>query len=204
VRRLLLLLCALALLLPGSARANGDPASDVLLTEQVFLPFEAPISASAKSDLQKTVAAANSKGYTIRVAIIAFTGDLGTAVSLWRRPQPYSKFLWSELSFQYANRLLVAMPNGFGFYNGTKPVEKELGVLKSVQPGQIPTALTESAASAVRALAAANGVKLPAASSGGSATRDRLIILGAAILALVAVLLFPARRFRRRAQGAEQ
>ena len=198
MRRLLLLSCALVLLLPGSARANGDPASDVLLTQQVFLPFEAPISASAKSDLQKTVAAANSKGYTIRVAIIAFTGDLGTAVSLWKRPQPYSKFLWSELSFQYANRLLVAMPAGFGFYDGTKPVDKELATLKSVKARQIPTDLTESAAAAVRALAAANGVKVPAPSSGGSATRDRLIILVAALVALVAVLAFPARRLRGR------
>ena len=69
--------------MPGSAQANGDPASDVLLTDKVFLPFEAPISASAKSDLQKTVDEATAKGYPIRVAVIAFTGDLGTAVSLW-------------------------------------------------------------------------------------------------------------------------
>ena len=204
MKRAFLVVLALALLVPGSAGANGDPASDVLLTEQVFLPFEAPISASAKSDLQKTVAAANSKGYTIRVAIIAFTGDLGTAVSLWKRPQPYSKFLWSELSFQYANRLLVAMPNGFGFYNGPRSIDKELTVLKTVNAGQIPSDLTESAAAAVRALAAANGVKVPAPSSGGSATRDRLIILGVSLVALIAVLLFPAKRLRRRAQGAER
>ena len=97
------------------------------------------------------------------------------------------------------------MPMGFGFYNGTKPVDSELGVLKSVQPGQIPTALTESAASAVRALAAANGVKQSKPTGGGgSATRDRLIILGVSLVALVAVLLFPAQRLRRRAQGAER
>ena len=192
------LLALAALLVPGGARANGDPASDVLLTEQTFLPFEAPISASAKKDLQEAVAAANEKGYTIRVAIIAFTGDLGTAVSLWGKPQPYSKFLWNELAFQYSNRLLVAMPAGFGFYNDSKPIAKEQAVLKKVPPGKIPTALTESAARAVRALAAANGVKLPKPGSGGSATRDRLIILGGALAALVAVLLFPARVLRRR------
>src|SRR5207249_3418884 len=60
---LLVLLSALAL--PGGAEANGDPASDVLLTTQVFLPFEAPISDSAASDLKQTVAASNEKGYTI-------------------------------------------------------------------------------------------------------------------------------------------
>jgi len=196
MKRAALLALALALFVPASARANGDPASDVLLTDQTFLPFEAPISGSAKTDLQKTVAEASSKGYTIRVAIIAFTSDLGTAVSLWGKPQPYAKFLWNELAFQYSNRLLVAMPSGFGFYNGKQPIDKELAVLKGMKPGQIPTALTESAASAVRSLAAANGVKI-SKPSGGSSTRDRLLILAGALVALVAVLIFPARLLRR-------
>ena len=205
MKRAALLLLALALLVPGSARANGDPASDVLLTDQTFLPFEAPISASAKSDLQKTVAEANSKGYKIRVAIIAFTGDLGTATSLWGKPQPYSKFLWNELSFQYTDKLLVAMPAGFGFYDGNgKPVDKELGVLKGVKAGQIPTDLTTSAAEAVRKLAAANGVKVEKPSGGGSSTRDRVLILVGALVALVVVLLFPARLLRRRGRDAAQ
>jgi hypothetical protein len=206
VRRAGAILVALAALaLPGGAEANGDPASDVLLTTQVFLPFEAPISDSAASDLKQTVAAANQKGYTIRVAVIAFTGDLGTAVSLWRRPQDYSKFLGSEIAFVYKNRLLIAMPSGFGFYNGRKPVPKELRVLARVKPGKTPTPLAESATEAVRALAAANGVTLPKPSGGGSsATRDRLI-LGAAVVAFLLVLFFPTRLLRRRrAQAAEQ
>jgi hypothetical protein len=199
-----LLLALAALVLPGGAEANGDPASDVLLTNQVFLPFEAPISDSAASDLKQTVAAANEKGYTIRVAVIAFTGDLGTAVSLWRRPQDYSKFLGSEIAFVYKNRLLVAMPSGFGFYDGKKRVAKELRVLAKVKPGKTPTPLAESAAEAVRALAASAAVTVSKPSSGGSATRDR-VILGAAVLAFLVVLLFPTRLLRRRrAQGAEQ
>jgi hypothetical protein len=203
---LLLLALALALLVPAAARANGDPASDVLLTDQTFLPFEAPISGSAKSDLQKTVAEANSKGYPIRVAVIAFTGDLGTAVSLWGKPQPYSKFLWNELAFQYDKRLLVAMPAGFGFYDGNgKPVDKELAVLKNVKPGTIPTDLTESAAQAVRELAAAQGVKVAKPSSGGgTVTRDRILILVVALVVLAAVLFFPTRLVRRRGRGGAQ
>jgi len=199
------LLALAALALPGGAEANGDPASDVLLTAQVFLPFEAPISDSAATELKQTVAAANQKGYTIRVAVIAFTGDLGTAVSLWRRPQDYSKFLGSEIAFVYKNRLLIAMPSGFGFYNGRKPVAKELRVLARVKPGKTPTPLAESAAEAVRALAASAAVTVPKPSGGGSsATRDR-VILGAAVLAFLLVLLFPTRLFRRRrAQGVEQ
>jgi hypothetical protein len=186
-----------ALALPGGAGANGDPASDVLLTAQVYLPFEAPISGSAAKELKDTVAAANAKGYSIRVALIPFSGDLGTAVSLWGHPQDYSKFLWSEIAFVYKDRLLVAMPAGFGFYDGKKPVAKELRVLAKMQPGKTPTPLAQSASAAVRALASSAGVALPKG-SGGSSSRDRLIILGAAAVAFVAVLLFPTRWLRRR------
>jgi hypothetical protein len=199
VRRTALLVLALAVLaLPGGAAANGDPASDVLLTNEVFLPYEAPISKSAKDELTQTVAAANQHGYKIRVALIAFTGDLGTAVSLWGHPQDYSKFLWSEIAFVYQNRLLVVMPSGFGFYSGKKPVAKERHVVAKLKPGKIPTALAQSASEAVRALAASDGITLPK-SSGGSSSSDRLIILGAAAVALLAVLLFPTRWLRRRA-----
>jgi hypothetical protein len=197
MRRAAVLLLALAFLAPGSARANGDPASDVVITDPVFLPFEAPISESAAGELKKTVADATAKGYTIRVAIIAFTGDLGTAVSLWGKPQPYSTFLGREIAFQYPDRLLVAMPAGFGFYDANKPVDKEVALLRKVSPGNTPTALTESAAEAVRVLAAANGVQVPKP-SGGSSTSDRLIILAVALVALAAVILFPARWLRRR------
>jgi hypothetical protein len=194
-----LLLAVAALALPGSAEANGDPASDILLASQVFLPYEAPISKSAADGLKQTVAAANQKGFRIRVAVIAFTGDLGTAISLWKHPQEYSRFLGSEIAFVYKGRLLVAMPAGFGFYDGSKPVRKELRVLAKVQPGRTPTPLAESAAEAVRALAAAKEITLPKR-AGSSATRDRLL-LGAAVLAFLVVLLFPARLLGRRRGG---
>jgi hypothetical protein len=196
MRRAVLAVLAVALLAVPAAHANGDPASDVLITQQVFIPFEAPISSSAKEELLKTVAAANERGYKIRVAVIAFTGDLGTAVSLWRHPQSYSKFLGSELAFVYRNRLLISMPSGFGFYHGRKPVLKEKAVLSRIRPGKTPTALTESTTEAVRALAAADGVVLPEVSTGSSAWRDRAIIAGVGLL-VVLVLFVPARWFRR-------
>jgi hypothetical protein len=203
LKRLTVLLAALALLVPAGARANGDPASDVLLTDQVFLPFEAPISKSAQDDLRKTVAEANKKGLKLRVALIAFTSDLGTATALWRHPQDYSEFLGKEIAFVYTGPLLVSMPSGFGFYNEGKPVASEEQALAKVQPGQIPTALAESTTAAVRALAASKGITLPKPSSGSSATHDRLI-LGAAVLAFLLVLVFPARLLRRRGRGAER
>lgn len=186
-----------AQLVPGAARANGDPASDVLLTSQVFLPFEAPISSSAANDLKETVANANKKGFKLRVALIAFTSDLGTASALWGQPQNYSKFLGKEIAFVTTDPLLVSMPSGFGFYDQDRPVTQEKQVLAKIQPGKIPTALAESTTAAVRALAAAKGMTLPKPSSGSSATHDRLI-LGAAVLAFLLVIAFPAGLIKRR------
>jgi hypothetical protein len=203
VRRLALPLLALALLVPGSAKANGDPASDVLIVGHVFIPFEAPIAKSAANGLRQTVSSANGKGYKIRVAVIAFTSDLGTAVSLWKRPQDYAKFLGKEDAFAWSGPLLVAMPAGFGFYDTGRPVASEKKLLAKLKPGTTPTALADSTTAAVRALAAAKGITLPKPSSGSSATRDRLI-LGAAVLAFLLILVFPARLVRRRARGGAQ
>jgi len=194
---------AVALALPGLARANGDPASDVLPVAQVFLPYEAPISKQAADGLRKTVDEANKKGYRIRVAVIAFTGDLGTADSLWGHPQNYAKFLDSEITFAYDGPILVAMPGGFGYYNSKRPAAEELQVLRRVPVGKTPTPLADSAAAAVRALAAAKGIKVAKPSTGSSATRDR-VILAIGVLALVLVLVVPTRWFRRRGRAGGQ
>ena len=81
---------------------------------------------------------------------------------------------------------------------------KELRVLKTVPVGKTPTLLADSAAAAVRARAAAHGVKVSKPSTGGSsATRDRLI-LAVAVLAFVLVLFVPTQWVRRRARGGAQ
>ena len=131
---------ALALLVVPAASANGDPASDVLLPRQVFVGPEVPLSQFDRDTLERTVADANRKGYPIRVALIAFTGDLGTAVSLWGHPQSYAKFLGSEIAFVYPKPLLVAMPSGFGVYDGKRPVAKEQRVLARLRAGKTPAA----------------------------------------------------------------
>jgi hypothetical protein len=202
VRRALLAVAALALLAVPAASANGDPASDVLLTQQVFVGPEVPLSQSDQDALTKTVAEANKRGYPIRVALIAFTGDLGTAVSLWRHPQEYSKFLWNEVAFVYNKRLLVVMPDGFGVFNGKQPVDKEQRALANLQTGETPANLAQSATEAVRALAASGGVDVPAYKTKSTATRDRLII-AAAGLAILLIILVPSRK-RLRGRGGER
>jgi hypothetical protein len=197
MRRALLVAAAAALLAVPLARANGDPASDALLTQKVFFPFDATLPDSDREALQKTVDKANARGYTIRVALIPFTSDLGTAVSLWRHPQDYAKFLGSELAFVYANRLLIAQPSGFGFYNHGKPVAKEQRVLAKLPVGKTPVELTKSTTAAVRALATADGITLPATKTKSTATRDRLIIAASGLLILL-IIFVPARRLRGR------
>jgi hypothetical protein len=196
MRRALLLIVVLALVAVPGANANGDPASDVLITQQVFLPVEAPIPQSDQDALTKTVAAANKQGYPIRVAVIAFSGDLGTAVSLWKHPQDYAKFLGSELTFVYTKRLLIAQPSGFGLYQRGKSVAKEQRVLARVQPGRTPAALAQSTTQAVRRLAASNGIVLPSYASKSTAWRDRLLIAAAGVLILL-IIFVPGRRLRR-------
>jgi hypothetical protein len=196
MRRALLATAGAALLAVPIARANGDPASDVLLTQQVFIGPEVPISNADQDELLNTVAAANERGFNIRVALIAFTGDLGTAVSLWRHPQSYAKFLGSEIAFVYTNRLLIAMPSGFGFYRGREPVAKEQRVLRRIRPGKTPAALVRSTTRAVRALAAAEGVTLPTESSKSTAWRDRAIIAAAGV-AILLIIFVPGRWLRR-------
>jgi hypothetical protein len=201
VRRALLAAAALALLVVPAASANGDPASDVLLTRQVFVGPEVPLSQSDLDQLTKTVAAANKQGYPIRVALIPFSGDLGTAVTLWGKPQDYAKFLGSEIAFVYPKRLLVAMPAGFGVYNGKRSVAKEQRVLAGRKPGQTPTEIARSTTAAVRALAASEGVTVPVFKSKSTATRDRLLIAVAGLAILLIIFVPGGRRLRARGAG---
>jgi hypothetical protein len=197
MRRAFALAAAAALLAVPAAHANGDPASDVLLTQKVFFPLDAPLPDADREALQKTVDEANARGYPIRVALIPFTSDLGTAVSLWRHPQDYSKFLGSELAFVYRNRLLVVQPSGFGFYHQKQPIAKERRILAKVPVGKTPAGLARSAEAAVRALAVAEGVTVPEVSAGGGHDwRDRAIIAVVGLLA-VALIALAGRRLRR-------
>ncbi|MGZ4401132.1 MAG: hypothetical protein ACXVYM_09705, partial [Gaiellaceae bacterium] len=98
-------------------------------------------------------------GFAIRVAVIFSSYDLGSVTSLWRKPKTYARFLGVELSFVYRQRLLVVMPNGFGF-NWPKHSPKDgYAVLAKLSVQRGTTGLISSATAAVQKLAAAAGVK---------------------------------------------
>jgi hypothetical protein len=196
VRRALVLVLAAALLLPAAARADGDPASDVLYTGFVFFPFDVKFDSSLQSQLTELTASAREAGVPIKVAIIANRYDLGSVVALWQKPQQYAKFLAAELAFLYKGRLLIVMPNGFGFWNAGKSIAKELALLRTIPIPPGPDELVQSAITAVEKLAAQAGHPLPAPKpKGGSRATDRIVILAAALVLLALALLV---RFRRR------
>jgi hypothetical protein len=188
-KRIGVLAAAALLFLPSEARANGDPASDYLLVQYVFLPFNAKIENDVRGRLADTITAANKSGYEIKVAVIGTRYDLGTAFSLYNKAQRYALFLGLELSFQYKGHLLVVMPNGFGVSVDGKRDPPGIRAIAGLRaPGTDATKQVEAATTAVRRLAAAAGHRLAAGGSGGgSKTRDRLVI-AAGIVALVALL----------------
>jgi hypothetical protein len=133
----------------GTAAANGDPASDVLLTENVYLPYEAPSASTAKA-LQRAVQAVYARRFRIKVAVIADPIDLGAVPSLFDKPSQYAKFLGIELESLYVGPLLIVMPAGFGIYDGGRSVAAEERLLASVRSnGTDSESLTRTAVDAV-------------------------------------------------------
>jgi hypothetical protein len=194
---------ATLLALPAAAQANGDPASDYLLVQKLFLPAATKIDQAEVNRLNALLTSAERSNFKIRVAVILSPADLGTAFSLYRKPQRYAEFLGLELSFVYRDRLLVVMPNGYGYSVRGKPDPKTSLLLQPLPPpGHDATQEVRGAQTAVRKLALASGHRL-AASSSGSSTRDRITIAAAATAAIAlfaAVVLY--RRQRRTARSA--
>ena len=197
-----LLVVAACLCAASVARANGDPASDYLLGQNTFLPFTAKIDNNQVQRLDALLREAKKAGFPIRVAVIRNPSDLGTAFSLYGKPQKYAAFLGLELSFVYRDRLLVVMPNGYGYALNADPDPKASAVLKKLPPpGRDATKEVEAAIVAVEKLAAAQGHTLVAPKGGSSANRDRLTI-AAAVTAGIA-LLAGFVLYRRRGRPAQ-
>jgi hypothetical protein len=153
------LVLLVGLISPPHSRADGDPASDYLVTIDIFTPIDPPPSKALRTDLDNLVFAAKRRGYVVKVALIGSRTDLGAVPQLFGHPQTYARFLGSEIRFVYNGRLLIVMPQGFG----TRHVPKaEAQALSTVTiDGRGPDALVRAGMAAVRAGAAAAGVKLP-------------------------------------------
>ncbi len=110
---------ALALAVPA-ALADGDPASDYLLSGPSFLsPYDGHIPAAEQAAINAMLASAKAKGFPIRLAVIVTPYDLGSVPILFDKPKIYAKFLGEEDYYYWKDELLVVMPNGYGIYKAS-------------------------------------------------------------------------------------
>lgn len=199
----LLACCAFGAFAPA-ASADGDPASDVLVYQNLFATSESGMSTGQQAQVANLLASAAHAGFPIRVAIIGAPVDLGAVTALWDKPSAYASFLGVELSLVYKQRLLIVMPNGFGFNWTGHPSGSAYQVLSLVEIGAGGNGLTTAAITAVQTLAAASGIKLatpaaPASSSPSHGISRRkaaeIALIVIASLAFCDVLYRLTRRF---------
>ncbi len=210
VARAIALGCAVALAcaaMAPAALADGDPASDVLLSSAAFVPSDAGASAARTAALNTLLAGLARGGFPIRVAVIPSAYDLGSVTALWRRPHVYARFLGIELSLVHPGPLLVVMPDGLGFAWPGHAAGPEYRLLAPIAISKGAGGLMTTADAALRRLATAHGVMLGAAPgparSQPEAEPEALRITVAATAALAVVIaaglaLAPRGRLRRR------
>jgi hypothetical protein len=184
-----------ASLIAAPALADGDPASDVLAAQSVFLPQDANLSARQQAQLAALLQSSAQSGYPIRVALVASATDLGSVTALWRQPQSYARFLGQELSLVYRGPLLVVMPNGFGVYGTRKPV-----ALSGVRPSDLGAAAIDAVlrvSSAAGHPLAAPAVAVPTASMGAEPGPWIAFGIGLLLVAIAWAASLRARPLRR-------
>jgi hypothetical protein len=213
VRRLFALAAAAVLVATaaGTARADGDPASDVLLTDKVFLSYQSPYGSAEGRALEGLANEAKQQHFPMRVAVITQLADMGSVGALYGKAQRYADFLASEVAFVYRGTLVVAMngkPGGFGVHGpGATPAARR-ALARMKLPSSSPTAaeLARLAAVAMQRVAAASGHHLATPSTAATKTKTsthllRLFLIAALALAVLgAGATFLARWLR----GAEK
>lgn len=211
-RRATALLCvAAALLAPAAARADGDPASDVLLFQDVYLPYFPPPSQAEAETLERLLREVKGKGYPMKVALIGSAGDLGANPDLLGRPDDYAKLLASEIAFRVKDpHLLVVMAQGGLAGRNLGPGIAALDGIE-VDTAAKSDGLVRAAIEAVVAVAGANGhpTEVPAigadpqpAEKGGDTHVWLYVVSGLIVLLGVALVAFSYRVRRARQNPA--
>jgi hypothetical protein len=231
-RELLVLIAVVAAAALGGAVASADvdPASDVLLLQDVFLPYNPKVCSGVADSLRNEAKTSKKAGYPIKVAVIGSRADLGGAPQLFNKPTEYAKFLGNELGVygpgvgrNYSTNLslLIVMPKGVSLARSRSkaaaadytlgpppPIAGVPPALKSVSvpPNADNDALTRVAVAAVPKLAKAAGHPIPTVSTAsakcsGTGTSPALIF-GApiAVLVLAAVGFTGFQRIRGRSE----
>jgi hypothetical protein len=172
-----------------AALADGDPPSDVLLLQDVYLPYQPVVPKPVADALNRTVKQLHKDGYPLKVAVIATQTDLGSVPQFLGRPQPYASFLESEIKFNKAKPLLVVMEAGYGTAEIEPKIASSVADLDKPSSGSAD-ALGRSAIDAVLRIASAAGHPLPkpalppSESGGGGGGTSPAIIFGVPVLLL--------------------
>ncbi len=199
------LLAGLLLIHAVPAHADADPASDVLLTQSVFYPYQPRVPPRLEAALNNLLASTAREHMPLKVAIIGMQIELGAIPEYWARPQAYAEFLDNELAYPGPEPLLVVMPQGFGLV-GVGPASALAHI--PIDASERTYGLTRAAILAVVALADARGhpvatPKLPPPPPGAGGGLPSAAAAGLiAVVALALALTMLRRRSRRRLRRA--
>lgn len=182
------------------AGADGDPASDVLLAQNAYYPYQPRVSPGLEASLDELLRSAERSRRPLKVAIIGTVGDLGADPTFFGHPQAYAEFLDREISFNDHPPLLVVMPAGFGLAAAGSPAAIS-GI--AIEKTHGSDGLVRSAIRAAAALLRRSGpeVKAPAGSSASSGGGSPTILFAAPVVLLAVFGLFAVSRNRRRRAG---
>jgi cytochrome oxidase Cu insertion factor (SCO1/SenC/PrrC family) len=195
----------MTLVLAPVALGDGDPASDVLVSQAAFVPSDTGATNRQNAQLLSVLRAAQRAGFPVRVAIIPDSYDLGSVTALWGRPRDYARFLGIELADTYRQRLLVVMPNGIGFDWQGHPSGKANGQLATISATSSSGGLLGAAETAVRSLEASAEAQPSARSSarsGGGSAVVTVIAIAAVLLLMAAGAVALRRRSGSRRRSA--
>jgi hypothetical protein len=207
LRRLAVAFVLAALLVAApAALADADPASDVLYTQRLYLPFfGTKVSPAHAQAVKQAVDAAWKKGKPLKVALIPDKLDLGGVFQLFGKPQTYASFLAREEVCCFRGLFVTVMPQGIGVFHVGHSVVKEKAIVQKIAVPQTGAdGVADAATIAVGKLAGVQ-VSVPKESSssssesGGGGTPSWMLALiaagGAALLA--AMILFGPKAYRR-------
>ena len=171
----------LALIAAPDALGDGDPASDILLYQDAYLPYGQVLPARLQSNVQQVAANANAGGFPLRVAVLGSEDDMGAVVAMYGKPQQYARYLHGEFAAgpaaykRHADSaararsgaagraaqaaLLVVMPNGYGVA-GPVPSAAQRAVEGTPVNARDGLSLGEAAVTGVAKLAKASGHRI--------------------------------------------
>ena len=189
---MLAIAAALAGTAAGTARADGDPASDVLLSDNVFLSYQSPYGSAEGRALEALAKEAKQQHFPMRVAVITQIADLGAIGGLYGKAQRYADFLASEITFVYRGTLIVAMngkPGGFGVHGpgATPAARRALARMKLPSTSVTAAELARLAATAMQRVAAASGHHLAAPSAAATKKKTSTRLLDLFLIAALAL-----------------